>query len=392
MSPDVDEDLIEATIRRVAEAKAARGETDDDADTADSAPEAHDRSSAPPELHLVTPDEDAGEVSLADDPPVRPSEDEDPIEATIRRVAEAKAARELERPGGEATEGEGPAAVPDVVTLAASTAATPTLATQDYDAIEETIRRVAAAKADRERTAVETPEPPGDEVRPAPVAPGPTPSPANADLEALLSVVARLELEVAETREDVRVLASRLQAIESAAHDSMPAFHPPHSTALHQPAADEADFDDAPQISRMPFGTPPRPAIFRDPSPHTATAEQLVPAYDSPVEAAAHVRGEAPAAPERRGLDLLPRGYRVTVEDKRRDVDLVPLHRALLQMPGMKDMSLLSYSNGVAIISLEMTGALDPDELCATVSRAMARPARVEVHNDTTMVVKLSEE
>jgi hypothetical protein len=124
-----------------------------------------------------------------------------------------------------------------------------------------------------------------------------------------------------------------------------------------------------------------RPPVFRNPAPQAATAEHLV-------EAVAH----EPAPEPKRGLDLLPRTYRVTVEDKRRGVDLVPLHRALLGMDGVRDMSLLSYSNGVAIISIEMLHELDPEALREAVSRAMSRGAKVEVHNETTMVVKLAEE
>ena len=70
----------------------------------------------------------------------------------------------------------------------------------------------------------------------------------------------------------------------------------------------------------------------------------------------------------------------------------MPLHRALLSMDGVRDMSLLSYNNGVAIVALETTTELDPDALGAQVSRAMSRDARVEVHNEHTMVVKLAEE
>lgn len=94
----------------------------------------------------------------------------------------------------------------------------------------------------------------------------------------------------------------------------------------------------------------------------------------------------------KRGLELLPRTYRITVEDKRQGVDLVPLHRALLAMDGVKDMSLLSYNNGVAIVALETNKDIDPDVLGASVSRAMSREAAVEVHNEHTMVVKLAED
>jgi hypothetical protein len=72
-------------------------------------------------------------------------------------------------------------------------------------------------------------------------------------------------------------------------------------------------------------------------------------------------------------------------------VDLVPLHRALLGMDGVRDMSLLSYNNGIAIVSLETVQDLPPVDLEGAVSRAMARPARVGVHNEHTMVVKLED-
>ena len=98
-------------------------------------------------------------------------------------------------------------------------------------------------------------------------------------------------------------------------------------------------------------------------------------------------------AEPRRGLDLLPRTYRITVEDKRRGVDLVPLHRALLGMDGVRDMSLLSYNNGVAIVSLETMRRARPGRAAARPCRARCRAsAKVEVHNEHTMVVKLAEE
>jgi len=70
----------------------------------------------------------------------------------------------------------------------------------------------------------------------------------------------------------------------------------------------------------------------------------------------------------------------------------VPLHRALLGMDGVRDMSLLSYSNGVAIVAVDTVDELEPQTLESAISRTMSRPAKVEVHNDTTMVVKLAEE
>jgi hypothetical protein len=71
---------------------------------------------------------------------------------------------------------------------------------------------------------------------------------------------------------------------------------------------------------------------------------------------------------------------------------LVPLHRALQAMDGVRDMSLLSYNNGVALVSLETVSDIDPETLRRAVSRAMSREARVETHNEHTLVVKLAED
>jgi hypothetical protein len=99
-----------------------------------------------------------------------------------------------------------------------------------------------------------------------------------------------------------------------------------------------------------------------------------------------------PLVEPRRGLDLLPRTYRITVEDKRRGVDLVPLHRAMLGIEGARDMSLLNYTNGTAIVALETEDVLDPESVRLAMQNAMKRDASVEVHNESTMVVKLTPE
>jgi len=162
-----------------------------------------------------------------------------------------------------------------------------------------------------------------------------------------------------------------------------------------QPAAAPA----APNITSFPSQPPEavvppaRPSVLRDPQPasRSALAEQL--SEPAAIDTRPLPKPLPPLQVEsKRGLDLLPRSYRITVEDKRRGVDLVPLHRALLGMDGVRDMSLLSYNNGVAIVSLEMTGELDPDALGDCISRAMSRGAKVETHNEHTLVVKLAED
>jgi hypothetical protein len=64
----------------------------------------------------------------------------------------------------------------------------------------------------------------------------------------------------------------------------------------------------------------------------------------------------------------------------------------MLGMAGVRDMSLLSYSNGTAIVALETEDELDPERVRVAMEQAMHRDARVEVHNESTMVVKLAAE
>ena len=88
---------------------------------------------------------------------------------------------------------------------------------------------------------------------------------------------------------------------------------------------------------------------------------------------------EPPAEPaeERRGLDLLPQRYLITVEDREGSVDLVPLHRALIGVEGVEEVSLVSYANGVAVISLQAEGELDLEQLDSAVGKAMDRQCEV---------------
>ena len=88
---------------------------------------------------------------------------------------------------------------------------------------------------------------------------------------------------------------------------------------------------------------------------------------------------EPPAEPaeERRGLDLLPQRYLITVEDREGSVDLVPLHRALVGVEGVEEVSLVSYANGVAVISLQVEGELDLKQLDSAVGKAMDRQCEV---------------
>jgi hypothetical protein len=371
MTKDIDEDLIEATIRRIQ----AQAPADDGV--------ALEPESPPPDA--------------SDDLPG----DEDPIEATIRRVQAAREAREANV--------DAPPAVHQME---------PT-----EDPIEAAIRRVQAATKARHPEPAQTREPASpsepviDEPLPVPAAERTAPPVEPTDWpgrdERLLGEPAtwqdaalRLEAGLQDAQREVRALSLRVEQLSAAFHqvDSVePSLRPsegPPLSVVHPHDEQPEEWDDTPQITRLPFGTPPRPAVLRDPSPMTATAELLVEA-ETPAEPTPSPHVEPVTAPAlepaarhdgRTFEERMPRQYRITVEDKRRGVDLVPLHRALQGLDNVKDMSLLSYSNGVAIVLVESIGAIDPEPLRAAVARAMSRETKIEVHNEQTMVVKVLEE
>lgn len=415
-----EEDPIEATIRRVAEAAEARASTvhdQQDVNVTTPSSEASDETIAAIKLHTAR----AGEN------PDSASEAEDAIAATIRRVAEAAEARErvpsdVREEQGITSDDEPPrAAIPataahtDVEPVPNTPDSMPVLATIEearQAAIEETIRRVAVSQAARaaaeEVTTREEAPSHGDASGEDYAARVPTPmrsdfAPSNDEQASMHedwpAAIGRLEDDLRQIRRELHTLAMRCDALVSIVDRGAPAEQEPAQRPTPAVADDDDWNVDAP-LTQSQFGAPPRAAIYRDPTPMTATAEHLIeqeadaePSFveqapPTPIVAAA----AAPAPDGRRGFELLPRTYRITVEDKRRGVDLVPLHRALRSLEGMRDMSLLSYSNGVAMVSLETAGAVEPDALAKAVSRAMGREAEIEVHNEQTMVVKLAED
>jgi hypothetical protein len=333
--------------------------------------------------------------------------DESLIEATIRRVA-AQAARADETPDAAepqiqpASSAEGPAdwpspaearVAPDEgleVTPAEAPFAQPAI-NQDVDesAIEAAIRRVQAAKEEREQEPATAMQPEDGAREPGEPISFPTrgsvlpraeydPTPGG-----LAVALERIERTLTDINQTVRLLATQMN------------LHPaPSAPSLGQAESEANEWEDeAPAVASAGFGALPRPPIFRDVAP----AQPEAPSRPAPGFARAPTFEPEPApAPvqrdEPRGLDLLPRTYRITVEDKRRAVDLVPLHRALLGLDGVRDMSLLSYNNGVALVSLEAVHDLDTDVLARAVTRAMSREARVETHNERTLVIKLAED
>ncbi len=411
MGKDVNEDLIEATIQRVAAARAAQQGGDSEAFDDQSRDEA-------PSSASVAPDDDesesviertirrvAAEKAARVARPEQPWEDAEPgsspeIEATIRRVAAEQAARaaETDEPAAEIETTPEPAdeAAPTIVMPVAEAVAPEILpepreaprlhAVDDEDESPES----APAKTARgERVAAER-------TAPQPVASATNGTGRPTGSSPALEAVSRIELGLADTAQTMRTLIDRLDSLLPVleriadAPATAQATPPTQFNPVQQP---QGEWDDVPALPRMPMGQIPRPAIMRDPSPQTATAEHLVPTEAEVIDTRPIPKPLPPLQIEpKRGFDLLPRTYRITVEDKRRGVDLVPLHRALLSMDGVKDMSLLSYNNGVAIVALETLNDLEPDVLGSFVGRAMSRDARVEVHNERTWVVKLAED
>jgi hypothetical protein len=95
-----------------------------------------------------------------------------------------------------------------------------------------------------------------------------------------------------------------------------------------------------------------------------------------------------PSSPPQ-GLDLLPQQYLMTVEDRESKVDLVPLHRALLGLAEMEDVSLVSFANGVPVISLRSAGELDLERLGEAISTAMDRHCEVTPHGTGRLHLRL---
>jgi hypothetical protein len=88
---------------------------------------------------------------------------------------------------------------------------------------------------------------------------------------------------------------------------------------------------------------------------------------------------------------VAPYSYRVTVEDRRRDLELVPLHQALSTMPAVRNMSLLSYVNGVASIALESTEEILPPDIENAIHKTMKRGCSVLPHDSNTILVQVGE-
>jgi len=183
---------------------------------------------------------------------------------------------------------------------------------------------------------------------------------AGSDVGSVLQV---LEHRLAEAAQATRLLAQLLQRLAPAAPGEPP------GQASGQPVARQAN-----SVASRP-GTA-APDVFERlwDRMERERNEKLAP---SPAE-------------EKRGLDLLPQSYLITVEDRRGKVNMVPLHRALLSLPGVRDASLVSYANGVPIVSIQSEGEVDLEQLANAVSKAMARQCEVIPQDNNKLYLRLA--
>ncbi len=184
------------------------------------------------------------------------------------------------------------------------------------------------------------------------------------------------------------------------------AVEPPEAQPAPKTAAD---------IAPAPAAQPPLGAVDEDTTPPPATAlEAETPerAWQSwrrrpgGRERPAHWTGQEEDAgavaigPPRATLKpvtlvpddtVAPYSYRVTVEDPRKPLELVPLHQALSTMPAVRNMSLLSYINGVASIALESTEEILPPDIENAIHKTMKRSCSVLPHDENTILVQVGE-
>jgi len=98
---------------------------------------------------------------------------------------------------------------------------------------------------------------------------------------------------------------------------------------------------------------------------------------------------QPPEEVEVRGLDLLPRQYLMTVEDRERAVDLIPLHRALQKLTGVQEVSLVSFANGVPVVAVRTDRELDLDQMRSSVETAMDRQCEVIPQDNGRVYLRL---
>jgi hypothetical protein len=196
-----------------------------------------------------------------------------------------------------------------------------------------------------------------------------------------------------ELERSLRDASWAITLLRRALEEDAPAVRPMRPVrADRPPPADEDGAYDVPALAR-PAKVVPAPEAGEalpadDGSYGRSTFERLWDRIE--LERMEKEPAEAASGAEVRGLDLLPQQYLMTVEDRESRVDLVPLHRALLNVAVMEDVSLVSYANGVPVISVRLQGELDLDRLQKAVATAMDRDCEVIQQENNKLFLRLT--
>lgn len=143
-------------------------------------------------------------------------------------------------------------------------------------------------------------------------------------------------------------------------------------------------------------GSPAEAAAPRLPTP--AVSEETVP--PSPEEPDAEATRESAPTFSRRGqapdrldiptsADNAPFSYTLTVEEVGSRVKLIPLHQSLSQVEGIRELSLTSYTNGVAVVSLDSEVELEAPALKEALSVGMHKTCRVMSGEGPSFLVRM---
>ena len=84
--------------------------------------------------------------------------------------------------------------------------------------------------------------------------------------------------------------------------------------------------------------------------------------------------------------------YTVTVEDVGAKVKLVPLHQSLSQVEGVRELSLKSYTNGIAVVCIDSEVELEAPVLEEAISAAMNRACRITAGEGPSFLVRMGSE
>ena len=181
--------------------------------------------------------------------------------------------------------------------------------------------------------------------------------------------------------------------LRHALQEGTPTVRPKRPGRATGPSAAEADgAHDAPPLARPAKSVPASEAEQAPPGDDGSSGRSTFERLWDRIERERMEKEPAEAAggtEQVRGLGLLPQQYLMTVEDRESRVDLVPLNRALLNAAVMDDVSLVSYANGVPVISVRVHGELDLDKLQKAVATAMDRDCEVIPQENNKLFLRL---